>query len=73
MNESKLHLLKDRQRFIDNPEYCKTDKGLIEIICRDCDFYKEDDVGLECFAFKILKNMLRKSIITPKEIIDAFE
>lgn len=66
----KLHLLENQHRF--TQEYCSTQEGLIDLICRDCDFYREDDEQLECFAFKILKNLLQKHIITPEQIIDAF-
>ncbi len=40
------------------------------IICTHCEFFKEDDVELECAAFKVLKNMLQKGIITPETIND---
>ncbi|MCX9012040.1 MAG: hypothetical protein OIN66_13080 [Candidatus Methanoperedens sp.] len=41
------------------------------LICTRCEFFKEDDIELECAAFKALKSMLRKGIITPEEIKDA--
>jgi hypothetical protein len=46
---------------------------LIEIICKQCDFYKESEKDLECGAFKILKGLLNKNVITPAEIIDALK
>jgi hypothetical protein len=50
----------------------KLDKeSLTHLICGDCDFYKESDKELECGAFKILKRLLEKKIITPEEISDA--
>ena len=44
---------------------------LIELICKHCEFYKESEKELECGAFKILKGLLEKGVITPKEIKDA--
>jgi len=40
----------------------------VTMICTHCQFYKEDDIELECAAFKILKNMLKKGKITPEDI-----
>ncbi len=45
--------------------------SLIELICRHCEFYKESDKDLECGAYKILKKLLEKGVITPKEIKDV--
>ncbi|MCX9085478.1 MAG: hypothetical protein OIN87_11860 [Candidatus Methanoperedens sp.] len=44
----------------------------ISLICTHCDFYKEDDLLLECAAFKVLKNMLQDGRIKPEEISDVF-
>ena len=44
---------------------------LIELICKHCEFYKESEKELECGAFKILKGLLEKGVITPKEINEA--
>jgi hypothetical protein len=43
----------------------------VTLICTHCDFFKEDDLQLECAAFKILKKMLQEGRITPVEIKDA--
>lgn len=43
----------------------------VTLICTHCEFFKEDDIELECAAFKVLKNMLAKGKITPDEIYDA--
>ncbi len=45
--------------------------SLIELICKHCEFYKESEKDLECGAFKILKGLLEKGVITPEEIKDA--
>jgi len=44
----------------------------VTLICTHCDFYKEDDLQLECAAFKVLKTMLQEGRITSVEIKDAF-
>ena len=44
----------------------------VKLICTQCEFFKEDDVQLECAAFKVLKTMLQEGRITPVEIKDAF-
>lgn len=46
-------------------------QSLIGLICRHCDFYKESDKELECGAFRILKGLLEKGVITPEQILDA--
>ncbi len=40
----------------------------VTLICTRCQFFKEDDIELECAAFKILKNMLGKGKITQEDI-----
>jgi hypothetical protein len=50
----------------------KLDKeSLINLICKHCDFYKESEKDLECGAYKILKGLLEKKIISSEEIRDA--
>ena len=46
-------------------------ESLIKLICHHCEFYKESDKDLECGAFKILRALLNKGVITPEEIDDA--
>jgi hypothetical protein len=46
-------------------------ESLIDLICKRCEFYKESDKDLECGAYKILKKLLEKEVITPKEVKDA--
>ncbi len=46
-------------------------ESLIDLICKHCEFYKDSDKELECGAFKILKGLLEKGVITPEEIIDV--
>lgn len=40
----------------------------VTLICTRCQFFKEDDIELECAAFKILKKMLKKGKITQEDI-----
>lgn len=44
---------------------------LIELICKHCEFYKDSEKDLECGAFKILKALLEKDLISPQEIKDV--
>jgi hypothetical protein len=44
---------------------------LIDLIFKHCDYYKESEKDLECGAYKILKRLLEKKVITPEEISDA--
>jgi hypothetical protein len=44
----------------------------VALICTRCEFFREDDLDLECAAFKVLKAMLQEGRITPVEIKDAF-
>jgi len=46
---------------------------LIELICKHCEFYKESDKDLECGAFKILKQLLEKGVVTPGEVRNALQ
>jgi hypothetical protein len=46
-------------------------ESLIDLICKQCEFYKESEKDLECGAFKILKGLLEKGVITPEEIKDV--
>ena len=46
-------------------------ESLTHLICKHCEFYKESDKDLECGAFKILKRLLEKGVVTPEEINDV--
>jgi len=59
------------QYFRDNPQYCLTTDGLIDLACRDCDFWKEDDRDYECGARALLGLLLQKKVISVEEIIRA--
>ena len=49
----------------------KIDPDLIKLICSSCEFFKEDDIDLECSAFKILKNLINSGNISLQEVSDA--
>lgn len=57
--------------FRDNPEYCKTKDGLIDLVCRDCEFWKEDERDYECGALALLKHLLKKNVISIEDIVSA--
>jgi len=45
----------------------------VALICTHCEFFREDDVQLECAAFKVLKAMLERGMITPEAIEDVLK
>lgn len=40
------HLRSRAKYFLENPGYGKTKEGLIDLACRDCDFWKEDELEI---------------------------
>lgn len=49
-----------------------TDTDIVRIACSDCPFYKEgEDEELECGAFRLLRHLLRKKVVTVEAILDA--
>ncbi len=50
-----------------------TQKDWVELICKDCQFYhKEKEEKLECAAFKILRELILKEVISIEEAIEEF-
>ena len=48
------------------------DADLVRLICSDCPFYKEgEDEELECGAFRLLRHLLRKKVLTVPAILEA--
>jgi hypothetical protein len=43
-------------------------ESLVDLICKQCEFYKDSEKDLECGAFKILRRLLERGAITPEEI-----
>ncbi len=66
------NILKNSSKFLGNPACLKTQEGLTELICRDCEFYKEgQDEEIACGAFYLLQLLLEKDVLTVEKIIDA--
>ena len=64
--------LKKRAAFLlANPDYCKTKDGVIDLACRDCDFWKEDERNYECGARALLRILLEKNVVSIEEILRA--
>lgn len=49
---------------MENPQF----NDRVKMICTTCDFFKEDDIDLECAAFKILANLLDDGTVTEDDI-----
>ena len=48
------------------------DADLVRLICSDCPFYKEgEDEELECGAFRLLRHLLRRKVLSVSAILDA--
>lgn len=54
------------------PGAALTDADIVLIACSDCPFYKEgEDEELECGAFRLLRHLLRRRVVTVRAILDA--
>jgi hypothetical protein len=48
------------------------DADIVRIACSDCPFYKEgEDEELECGAFRLLRHLLRRRVVTVAQILEA--
>ena len=66
------NLCKNKSKFLKDPSLALTTEGLTELVCKDCDFYKEgEDEELACSAYNMLSMLLEKKVITVEELIDA--
>jgi len=66
------NLLKNAEKFLNDPDCLKTQEGLTSFACADCDFYKEgEDEHLACGAYLLIEFLLDKKLITAEQIIDA--
>ncbi len=55
-----------------DPNATLSDPDLVRLICSDCPFYKEgEDEALECGAFKLLRHLLQRKVVTVSAIIAA--
>ncbi|MBI5696539.1 MAG: hypothetical protein HZC51_12545 [Nitrospirae bacterium] len=64
-------LIERLDRFEADPGLIHTKDGAVELLCADCDFYKDSDKDLECGAFKLLRRLLDKKALTLRQISDA--
>lgn len=48
-----------------------TETESINLFCRDCQFFREDDQTLECSALAVLRRLLHKKIISLEDVIRA--
>ena len=65
------HLQSKAAYFKEHPEYCKTKEGIIDLVCRDCDFWKEDELDYECGARALISTLITKNVLSVEEIIRA--
>lgn len=65
------HLKSKAAYFKEHPEYCKTKEGIIDLVCRDCDFWKEDERDYECGARALISTLIAKDVLSIEEIIRA--
>ena len=65
------HLIKRASYLLEHPEYCKTKEGSIDLVCRDCEFWKEDERDYTCGARALLDLLIQKNVISIEEIIRA--
>ena len=65
------NLKKKAPLLLQNPDYCRTKEGIVDIACRDCDFWKEDERDYECGARALLRVLLEKNVVSIEEIVRA--
>ena len=51
--------------------YFATHEGAVELFCRDCDFFKEDERVMECNALKVLRKLLQKGLLKAEDLREA--
>ena len=73
MNQQFAYLKANASRFLANPEGCLTKDGLIDLICRNCEFWHEDEVNYECGAFKLMRLLLEKEMLSIETIVHAIQ
>ena len=55
-----------------DPAATLSDADIVRVVCGDCPFYKEgEDEELECGAFRLLRHLLKKRVVTVRQILDA--
>ena len=57
-----------------DPDAALADADIVRIACSDCPFYKEgEDEELECGAFRLLRHLLRRKVLTVQAIVAAVQ
>ena len=55
-----------------DPDRDLSEEELTTLICSDCPFYKEgQDEELECGAYHLLAHLLRRKVLSVRDILDA--
>ena len=55
-----------------DPDAELTEEDFTRLICSDCPFYKEgQDEELECGAYHLLVRLVRRKVLTVRQILDA--
>lgn len=74
MSDEFTNLKRKITAFREHPQRWQTREGMIDLICLDCPFWKEDEKeGYECGGFRLLKRMLEKKMISTEAILEAVE
>ncbi len=66
-------LQEKKEKFLRDPDcVLKNESGLTELLCSDCEFYKEgQEEELACGAYNILARLLEKKVLTADQIVRA--
>ncbi len=66
------NILQNAEKFLNDPDYLKTQEGLTKFVCGDCEFYKEgEDEEIACSGLYLINLLLDKKVLTVEKIIDA--
>ena len=53
-------------------EFAKED--WVELICRDCEFYhEEEEEQLECAAFKMMRELIKSGVLSLESAVQEFK
>lgn len=59
------------QEYLRHPEACLTPEGMVTFICHDCPFWHDEEENYECGAFRLLKALLEKGVVSVEQIVRA--
>ena len=57
--------------YLSHPQGCLTPEGMVALICHDCQFWREDEKDYQCGAFRLLKLLLEKGVVSVEQIVRA--